>query len=162
MAVVACPAQVPTRNSVPRIPQLDGLRGLAILLVIGYHYISMPGADAAGVFQVFAWCLRLGWAGVDLFFVLSGFLIGGILIDARESPNYFRTFYVRRVLRILPLYAVLLALFCAGSRIETLHAHPLFAPPCRPGHTRPSPRTWPWFSMPVPRLASTSSSSGRC
>jgi peptidoglycan/LPS O-acetylase OafA/YrhL len=53
---------------------------------------------------------RLSWSGVDLFFVLSGFLIGGILLDARNSPNYFKTFYIRRAYRILPLYGLVLVL----------------------------------------------------
>jgi len=90
-----------------RIPELDGLRGLAILLVVFYHYFEssplLPGFIASAG--------RLSWSGVDLFFVLSGFLIGGILLDARESPNYFKAFYVRRAYRILPIYAVTLAAF---------------------------------------------------
>jgi peptidoglycan/LPS O-acetylase OafA/YrhL len=90
-----------------RIPELDGLRGLAILLVLFYHYVESSPLlprfiSVAG---------RLSWSGVDLFFVLSGFLIGGILLNARESPNYFKAFYVRRAYRILPVYAVTLAAF---------------------------------------------------
>jgi peptidoglycan/LPS O-acetylase OafA/YrhL len=56
--------------------------------------------------------LRLSWSGVDLFFVLSGFLIGGILIDNQQAKNYFQVFYLRRALRILPLYLLWLSLFC--------------------------------------------------
>jgi peptidoglycan/LPS O-acetylase OafA/YrhL len=88
------------------IPELDGLRGIAILLVIFFHYFQsapLPGSLAA-----FG---RLSWSGVDLFFVLSGFLVGGILLDARDSPHYFKTFYIRRSYRILPLYAVVCAAF---------------------------------------------------
>ena len=88
-----------------RIPELDGLRGTAILLVFIAHYLG-----GAGHIQLRPWLRHLfaatniGWSGVDLFFVLSGFLIGGILIDARDSPDYFRAFYMRRVHRILPIY----------------------------------------------------------
>jgi peptidoglycan/LPS O-acetylase OafA/YrhL len=67
---------------------LDGVRALAFLMVFGYHYLELP------------W----GWAGVDIFFVLSGFLITGILFDTRDDPHRVRNFYVRRSLRIFPLY----------------------------------------------------------
>lgn len=80
-----------------RLPALDGLRGLAILLVLGAHLFADAIADS-------------GWAGVDLFFVLSGFLITGVLLDGARDPHRVRTFYVRRALRIFPLYyGVLLA-----------------------------------------------------
>src|SRR5665213_775139 len=85
-----------------RIPELDGLRGMAILLVLVGHYFSVPGIGAASLLN--GYWFRLGWTGVDLFFVLSGFLIGGILLGVRESPNYFKTFYARRFFRIIPLY----------------------------------------------------------
>jgi peptidoglycan/LPS O-acetylase OafA/YrhL len=88
-----------------RIPELDGLRGLAILLVIVCHYVaSAEGGITNFWLGHFLRALSVGWSGVDLFFVLSGFLIGGILIDSRTSPRYFRTFYLRRVYRILPIY----------------------------------------------------------
>ena len=83
---------------------LDGLRGIAILLVVACHFVSNLHITADG----WAWPLvafaHAGWAGVDLFFVLSGFLITGILIDARGSSSYFKAFYARRALRILPAY----------------------------------------------------------
>jgi peptidoglycan/LPS O-acetylase OafA/YrhL len=85
-----------------RIPELDGLRGMAILLVLVGHYFAIPGTGAASLLN--GYWFRLGWTGVDLFFVLSGFLIGGILLDVRDSPHYFKTFYARRFFRIIPLY----------------------------------------------------------
>jgi Acyltransferase family len=96
----------------PRIPELDGLRGLAILLVMLCHYVGNPDHSPLGFLpHRFFLAFTAGWSGVDLFFVLSGFLIGGILLEARDSPNYFRTFYIRRVFRILPIYYLWTPLF---------------------------------------------------
>jgi peptidoglycan/LPS O-acetylase OafA/YrhL len=84
------------------IPALDGLRGIAILLVIPHN------ADIFSHSAVWLWPIALiahaGWIGVQLFFVLSGFLITRNLLDTRGDDNYLRSFYVRRVLRIFPLY----------------------------------------------------------
>ena len=101
----AMPSAISSPQSAERIPELDGLRGIAIFLVFISHYLG-----GAGHVQLRPWlrhifaATSIGWSGVDLFFVLSGFLIGGILIDARDSPHYFRAFYMRRVHRILPIY----------------------------------------------------------
>src|SRR6266480_4013997 len=85
-----------------RLPTLDGLRAIAILLVVPHNLNLMVAAG--GLAHVFIAALYRGWIGVQLFFVLSGFLITGILLDARDSPHYYRSFFVRRVLRIFPLY----------------------------------------------------------
>ena len=108
-------ASVSALRSAKRIPELDGLRGLAILLVLIWHY-GFDANSAEGhrwLFYLKDAC-SLFWSGVDLFFVLSGFLIGGILLDARNSPNYFKTFYTRRVFRIIPIYTVVVGVFYLG------------------------------------------------
>src|SRR5215472_6259482 len=110
----------------PRMPELDTVRGIAILLVFVFHAFEdfVPG-DA----HIPAWehlllsAARLGWTGVDLFFVLSGFLITGILLDSAVTPRYFSNFYFRRALRILPAYYLLLAILAVLALIGFVHRH---------------------------------------
>lgn len=85
------------------IPELQGLRGIAVLLVFFYHcHPRLKDTWASGAS---AW----GWTGVNLFFVLSGFLITSILLETRSGPHYFRNFYARRALRIWPVYGLAIA-----------------------------------------------------
>ncbi|MEP6508193.1 MAG: acyltransferase [Gemmatimonadales bacterium] len=85
------------------IAPLDGLRGLAVLMVLFDHFWLVQKPVSALQNGVYTF-VQNGWIGVDLFFVLSGFLITGILLDAKGSTHYFRNFYARRILRIFPLY----------------------------------------------------------
>jgi peptidoglycan/LPS O-acetylase OafA/YrhL len=89
------------------IPGLDGLRAAAILLVI-VHNTSINESNAGLVGKVWTGITDCGWIGVQLFFVLSGFLITGLLLDGKDKPGALRTFYIRRSLRIFPLYYVFL------------------------------------------------------
>lgn len=119
-----------------RIPELDGLRGVAIGLVIITHYVTAPltvhRPNPLAYLQI---ATRLSWSGVDLFFVLSGFLIGGILLDAQTSRNYFKVFYLRRACRILPIYL----LFFGAIAICYLFVYPS------------NPATLQWlFQAPMP------------
>ena len=93
-----------------RIPQLDAVRGIAILIVMFHNTgLKYPAFHLQEIFKD-------GWMGVDLFFVLSGFLITGILLDTKQSDGYFKNFYVRRCLRIWPLYYALLFFMFVGIR----------------------------------------------
>lgn len=99
-----------------RLLALDGLRGAAILAVFFFHYAGGVGAHTSSVFLRRASAIfAVGWSGVDLFFVLSGFLITGILYDTRDDTSYYRNFYARRALRIFPAYYLLIAILaCLG------------------------------------------------
>jgi peptidoglycan/LPS O-acetylase OafA/YrhL len=98
-----------TRLSSHHIRSLDGLRGVAFLLVFFRHYGISSHQGTSGMRIVTSICSG-GWVGVDLFFVLSGFLITGILLDTRGCPGYFANFYARRALRIFPLYYTVLGI----------------------------------------------------
>lgn len=119
-----------------RIPALDGLRGIAILLVLMRHGIFGLESSSPLVNRLLT-VGQLTWSGVDLFFVLSGFLIGGILLDAQASSRYYTTFYARRAYRILPLYLGVTILFL-------LRHLPVRFLPGALGDT--SPLTIPWAS----------------
>ncbi|TWT99637.1 O-acetyltransferase OatA [Botrimarina colliarenosi] len=86
---------------------MDGLRGLAIVWVLLHQLVVIPASSTWE--RLALWPLQFGWYGVTLFFVLSGYLITGVLLDTRDAPNRLSSFYARRALRILPLYFVLVA-----------------------------------------------------
>lgn len=118
------PAHAPSR-----IAELDGLRGLAIGLVMWHHMVefSLPPGRETWLGWLRA-VTNLSWCGVDLFFVLSGFFIGGILLDQRASPRLARVFYLRRAVRILPLYYVTLLVIFACTALGLAHSWQLFPP----------------------------------
>jgi peptidoglycan/LPS O-acetylase OafA/YrhL len=104
------------------IPELDGIRGIAVLSVVLLHFhapfsANMPLGPISSV-------IKGGWAGVDIFFVLSGYLISSILLATREAENYFSAFYARRALRIFPLYCLALA-FYFWLELPLAHRHGL-------------------------------------
>jgi peptidoglycan/LPS O-acetylase OafA/YrhL len=91
---------------------LDGVRAIAVLLVFSVHYIGYP-------------TLYVGWTGVPIFFVLSGFLITGILYDNRDEPQRFRNFYLRRTLRIFPLFYFAWLLVLIAGLVQHAQWHPI-------------------------------------
>ncbi len=113
-----------------KIPQLDALRGLAVLLVLLHN---------TNIYPFWRFVSDKGWMGVDLFFVLSGFLITGILLDTKQSAEYFRNFYARRCLRIWPLYySALLFMFVILPLLRPSEAAVIFAA-----------RSSPWWAYPL-------------
>ncbi len=115
----------------PHIRELDGIRALAVCLVLITHLFGSAAFVPAGMIAGLPAPVRLivthGWLGVDLFFVLSGFLITGILLGAKAERDYFRGFYIRRVLRILPLYVVVLSVLIAAYGFQRYATYWTFA-----------------------------------
>lgn len=99
------------------LPALDGLRGVAILLVLAHNFATVPLPPTL-MGRMVEEALDLGWIGVQLFFVLSGFLITRILLQTQGASNYYSSFFGRRVLRIFPLYY--------GALFVALVVFPLF------------------------------------
>ena len=115
-----------------KIPQLDAIRGVAILVVILHNQSAQyPSLHLQRVFAN-------GWMGVDLFFVLSGFLITGILLDTKQSAGYFKNFYARRCLRIWPLYySLIFFMFVVVPIVRPSEAHTVFD------------KSSPWWAYPL-------------
>jgi len=103
---------VATETAQAHLPELDGIRGLAILGVLCSHGAGLSGIfyDTGIASRLFKYCMVPLWGGVDLFFALSGFLITGILLGTKSSRNYFSSFYARRMLRIFPIYYLVLTM----------------------------------------------------
>ena len=105
-----------------RLPALDGLRGIAILAVFFYHYAAgLADRAPSGALHALGMIFAFGWSGVDLFFVLSGFLITGILYDTQSDPHYYRSFYGRRVLRIFPPFYLLALIYLLLTPLVGAH-----------------------------------------
>lgn len=109
----------------PYMPELDTLRGIAVLGVVFYHGLNFMFRDArvSTIPRVLIHMTEPGWMGVNLFFVLSGFLITGILLDSKGRSDYFSRFYRRRALRILPAYYALLLLLAVLSGAHIIAKH---------------------------------------
>jgi peptidoglycan/LPS O-acetylase OafA/YrhL len=109
-ALRACTATASVEIAMEKIKEVDGLRAIAILLVVAWHYLGASDGPQSIPWRIFIF----GRIGVDLFFVLSGYLITSILLENRGSPHYFSAFFGRRAFRILPIYAAILSIYLAG------------------------------------------------
>src|SRR5450631_491499 len=104
------------------VPALDGVRGVAILLVLAAHFGGGRKFESMTM-QIAGQLMVGGWVGVDLFFVLSGFLITGILLKTLDLPEYYRSFYGRRILRVFPIYYLTLIVTFIISLVSHLPWH---------------------------------------
>lgn len=134
MSNLAEPA-LPSPDGRRHIAALDGIRGLAILLVMFFHMTNLQMLTK--IDSIWFGLASFGASGVNLFFVLSGYLITGILLDAKGQPHYFRNFYMRRVLRIFPLYY--LVVFVSLVILPRLHVPGL--------RTLGSEQIWYWLFL---------------
>src|SRR2546430_1430589 len=107
------------------MPELDSIRGIAVLLVLFYHGFGFAYglSGLRGIGRLFVAATLGGWVGVNLFFVLSGFLITGILLDTKQRADYYNRFSFRRALRILPLYYAVFCLLVVLTRAGLINRH---------------------------------------
>jgi len=111
-------------RSEERVPVLNGIRGVAVFLVMVFHFwVIATSRNSYYWDRIYSSIAGMGWIGVDLFFVLSGFLITGILFDSRTTPHYFRVFYGRRIVRIFPIYYAALSFFFVIVPLILAHRH---------------------------------------
>jgi len=122
---------------------LDGVRGLAVLIVMLYHFAHVGLVSDLPLDRLFYQLTMTGWIGVDIFFALSGFLITGILLRTKDAPNYLRAFYGRRVLRIFPLYYFYLAVLFL--LLFPLISHRVGA--FEQAKLEAVQASWPWFVL---------------
>ncbi len=110
-----------------RIVELDGLRGMAVLLVLVHHLYTavLPHGIPRVAKFVHDVAAPFFLSGVDLFFVISGFIVGGIVIDNVQNKGFFRSFYIRRATRILPLYYGMFALFLLANAVHAWYPNPM-------------------------------------
>ncbi len=116
------------RASTNHLPALDGVRGVAVLMVFLVHYGG--GAKSSNfLLHTVGVSVQAGWSGVTFFFILSGFLISGILWDSRKEPHFWRNFYMRRTLRIFPVYyaslllVLITAVIAGNARFALTHIY---------------------------------------
>lgn len=134
---MAAPAALPAHG---RIEAFDSVRGVALCMVLMIHCFWMS-PDGSSLMEALRAFIRTGWLSVHMFFVLSGYLITGILIRLRGSPRYYRDFYIRRALRILPAYYLIL--------LFIFFVFPLFNAELRDSGLE---RDWVWLTFYVQNL----------
>ncbi len=115
---------IPTIDISPKTPiklcyyhNLNGVRGVAALMVVVFHFFIYPNANYLINLKIYQKITEFGQHGVSLFFILSGFVITRILINTRTDQDYFISFYRKRVLRILPLYYLFLFVYYNAIRL---------------------------------------------